>query len=88
MSQGSSATGAAPTHGSQTGVETHVEQVGQSHTGHDGAATATGFPQPCPGLSLLHLFLSTVIYSIILQLLLTKGVTFHKVSYSLEQGHS
>lgn len=35
--------------GSQTGVETRVEQVGQSHAGHGRAVTATGFPQPCPG---------------------------------------
>jgi len=46
---GSSAAGAAPMPGSQTGVETQIEKVGQSHTGHDRAVTATGFPQPCPG---------------------------------------
>lgn len=46
---GSSAARATLTSSSQTGVKTRTEQVGQSHTGHDRALTATGFPQPCPG---------------------------------------
>lgn len=73
--------------GSQTGVETQIEQAGQSHTGHDRAGTATGFPQHGPGPkngkhSLLCLFPSTVIICAALQLLLARGVTFHKASFS------
>lgn len=64
--------------GSQTGVETQIEQAGQSHTGHDTAGTATGFPQHGPGPkngkhSVLCLFPSTVIICATLQLLLQRS---------------
>lgn len=66
---GSGATGAAPTHSLQTGVETQIEQGGQSHTGHGRAGTATGFPQPRLGLSrtLLCLLSSILFCSFCLQ---------------------
>lgn len=78
---------AAQTRSSQTSVEIRIGQAGQSHTGHDTAVTATGFPQPGPGpfsrTPLPSLAVLTCCYRLYrFAAFAYKRSDLHKVSYS------
>lgn len=74
-------------HSWQTSVEIRIGQAGQSHTGHNRAVTATGFPPPCPGsfsrTPLPSLSVLTCCYHLYrFAAFASKRSDLHKVSYS------